>query len=114
MGLEDVIKYCLTPVPYCLGTADGYLAVTPKAIGFEHVTKEVNDAPLPPPDVTLIVVDGNALFYCLRELPNNFKEISYKVFDIMPKSSDIIFSTDMYRKHIKALEREREEDAVRS
>ena len=41
-------------------------------------------------------------------IPNNFREISYKVFDIMPKSSDIIFSTDMYRKHsIKALERER-------
>ncbi len=108
VGLEDIMKYSLTPVPYSLGTADGYLAITPKAKGFHYLTKEVNDATIPPPDVTVLIVDGNALFYCMRELPNNFKEICYKVFDTLPKSSDIIFSTDMYNENsIKALERQR-------
>ena len=105
VGLENVMKYCLTPVPYSIGTADRYLAVTPKAKGFHHMVKEVNDATIPPPDVTLVIVDGNAMFYCMREIPSNFKEISHKVFDIMPKLSDILFSTDMYKENsIKALE----------
>ena len=63
VGLEDVMKYCLTPVPYSIGTADGYLTVTPKAKGLHHITKEVNDAPIPSPDATLSIEDGNALFY---------------------------------------------------
>ena len=108
VGLEDVMKFCLTPVPYSIGTADGYLTITAKAKCFQYVTKDVNDAPIPAPDVTLLIEDGNALFYYMRELPSTFKDICYKVFDIMPKSADIIFSTDMYHVNsIKTLERKR-------
>ena len=72
--------------------------MTPKAKGLHHINKEVNNAPIPSPDATLSIEDGNALFYSMRELPSNFKEISYKVFDSMLKSSGMaIFSTDMYR-----------------
>ena len=51
--LEDVMKFCLTPVPYSIGTSDGYLTITAKAKSFQYVTKDVNDAPIPAPDVTL-------------------------------------------------------------
>ena len=44
-------------------------------------------------DATL---DGNSSFYYLKEIPGNFSEICNKVVDIMPKSGDIVFSTDIY------------------
>ena len=43
-----------------------------------------------------MVEDGNALFYYMRELPSNFKDISRKVFDLMDKNCNVVFSTDTY------------------
>ena len=108
IDLRNVMKYQLTPIPYCLGTSDGYLAKTNKAKGFHHITKDSEDAIRPPPDVTLLIVDGNSIFHGLTDLPDNFKDISQKIFKAIPCAGDVIFSTDTYNKgSIKAMELEK-------
>uniref|UniRef100_UPI00359026EA uncharacterized protein isoform X1 n=2 Tax=Myxine glutinosa TaxID=7769 RepID=UPI00359026EA len=63
--------------------------------------------PLPRAD-TLIIQDGNALFHTLQDIPGNFQQIAYTIYDAMPKQNDIVFSTDMYKaQSVKGMERER-------
>ena len=62
----------------------------------------------PPNNDTLLVEDGNACLYYLKELPENFRGICHKIFDLITKNADFIFSTDMYHEHsIKSMERSR-------
>jgi hypothetical protein len=56
LDMEGLMKFCLTPVPYCIGTADGFLAKTDKSKSFHHLTKGIMDAPLPNVD-TLTIED---------------------------------------------------------
>ena len=108
VALHEVMKYQLTPVPYCLGTSDGYLNKTNKAAGVKVLTSGIDDSSLPLDDKTLLVVDGNALFHVMTDVPDNFKGISEKVFSMIPGRGDVIFSTDMYSpQSIKASERKR-------
>ena len=95
VNMAEVMKFCLTPVPYCIGTADGYLAKTNKAVGFSFVTKEVMDEQLPTAGV-LTKEDGNALFYYLKVIPNTFKQICAKLYNQTKKYDDVVVSTDMY------------------
>jgi len=105
--LEELMKYPLSHVPYSLGTADGYMAKTNKAKSFAHLVKNVDNAPLPTDD-TLLILDGNALFHSLTQIPENFSLIAHKVFDGLPRNSDCLFSTDMYAEgSVKTQERDR-------
>lgn len=107
VNMAEVMKFCLTPVPYCIGTADGYLAKTNKAVGFSFVTKGVMDEQLPTAGV-LTIEDGNALFYYLKVIPDTFKHICAKLYNQTKKYDDVVVSTDMYSTHsVKALERKR-------
>ena len=107
IDVENLMKYPITPVPYSMGTADGFLAKTDKSKGLHYLLKDTEDVPLPR-DKTMIIQDGNALFHTIQELPGNFKEIAYRIFDAMPKNCDLVFSTDMYKTHsVKRMERER-------
>jgi hypothetical protein len=55
-----------------------------------------------------VIEDGNAAFYYLKDLPPNFRDICARLFDMVVRKSDIIFSTDMYLKNsIKSMERKR-------
>ena len=106
LDLKELMTYPLSPVPYSLATADGCLAKTNKAKGFNFITKDCPDAALPPSNETLTVYDGNACFYYLKDLPTNFSQICSKVFDIMGKTGDVVFSTDQYYPDsIKSMER---------
>ena len=108
MDLRELMTFPLTPVPYCIGTADGFLAKTDKSKGFHHLTKDLEDATVSTESKTLIIEDGNATFYYMKEVPSNFNHISCKVFDMMSKNCDVIFSTDMYKADsVKATERKR-------
>ena len=64
--------------------------------GFRLLTKDVEQETRPPDALTLIVSDGNATFYCLKDLPNNFKQISLTLLEMLDKRSDAVFSTDTY------------------
>jgi hypothetical protein len=108
VDLRELMSYPLTPIPYSIGTADGFMAKTDKAKGVHFLTKDVDDMPEPPKKDTLIIEDGNALFHCVRDIPSNFKEICLKLLHMLPGEADIIFSTDMYRTDsIKSMERKR-------
>ena len=107
LNIAEVMRFCLTLVPYCIGTSDGYLAKTNKAIGFSFVTKEIMDEKLPN-DRVLTTEDENALFYYLHKIPDTFKQICAKLYNQTKKYDDVIISTDMYSKNsVKALERKR-------
>ncbi len=108
LDMKELMTYPLTPVPYSIGTSDGYLAKTDKSKGFTYLTKDREDAVLSDSIPTLTIEDGNASFYCMREIPGNFRMISQKLFDMMPRNSDVLFSTDMYIENsIKSMERKR-------
>ena len=62
LDLKELMTYPLTPVPYCIGTSDGFLAKTDKSKGFHFLTTDVADALEPPNNDTLLVEDGNACF----------------------------------------------------
>lgn len=105
LDMAELMKYCLTPVPYCIGTADNYLAKTNKAQSFTCITKGLSDEQIPSADV-LTIEDGNALFYYMKGIPGNFEEICEKLFSMIGAHGDV--STDMYKPDsIKALERKR-------
>jgi len=106
LDLRELLTYPLTPVPYSIGTADGFMAKTDKSKSFAHLTKGQEDAAQPPTNETLVIIDGNACFYYLKEIPGNFSQICDKVFNIMPRSGDVVFSTDSYVPNsVKAMER---------
>ena len=107
IDMRKVMKYPITPVPYSIGTADGFLAKTDKSQGSHYLLKGIQDMPLPR-DHTLVVQDGNAMFHTLQAIPGNFKQIAHRIYNALPKNCDVIFSTDMYQpQSVKALERER-------
>ncbi len=107
IDIGEVMKFCLTPLPYCIGTADSYLAKTNKANSFTYITKGIQDAPVPSLDV-LTIEDGNALFYYLKSVPDNFTQICEKLYNMTGSRGDVLVSTDTYKKgSVKSLERQR-------
>ena len=108
LNLQEVMKFQLTPVPYCLGTSDGFLNKTNKAAGFNFLVKDLENECYPDPQQTLTIIDGNALFHCITDLPNTFHGVCEKVFSALPSDGDIVFSTDSYHdKSVKSMERRR-------
>ena len=108
LDLNEVMKYQLTPIPYSLGTIDGFLNKTNKAKGVEYLTKNIRDTVSLTNKEKMIIIDGNAAYHTLTDLPHTFGEVCQKIFYTLPKGSDITFSTDMYKAHsIKSIERER-------
>ena len=52
LDLKELMTYPLTPVPFSIGTADGFLAKTDKSKSFQYLTKDCEDAPVPAPEYT--------------------------------------------------------------
>ena len=109
LDLDQIMKFCLTPIPYCLATADGYLAKNEKCKSLTGFTKEVGNEKMPT-DKTLTVEDGNAIFYIMKQIPDTFRTICKKVYETV-STGDVIVSTDMYcSDSIKTMERKRRGD----
>lgn len=53
--IEDLMKYPLTPVPYSLATADGFLTKTDKAKGLHYLIKDIENSVLPLCETTLVI-----------------------------------------------------------
>ena len=107
IDMRKLIKYPLMPVPLSIGTPDGYLLKTDKSKGFNYLTKELDDFTMPSDAKALNVEDGNAIFYCMIEVPTTFKQICEKIYDVsIVGKSDLLFGRDMYKENsIKSLER---------
>ena len=94
--MTELMKYPLTPIPYSIATADGSLMKADKAKGFHYITKGVENESSTPSDSTLVMYDGNAMFDCLNDVPNNFKQIPLRLLEMTNEGFDVVFSTDMY------------------
>ena len=44
IDVDELLKYPLSPVPYSLGTADGFMAKTDKSKGLQFLVTDVDDA----------------------------------------------------------------------
>ena len=87
----------LTPVPLSIGTTDGMLMKTNKTKGMCYLLKNQLSPEKSYENFTLVIEDGSALFYVLKDIPRNFKEICLKLFGMVSsKTCDMIFSIDMY------------------
>ena len=99
------MKYSLTLVLHCLGTQDGFFAKTNKA-NMLHYYLASNTEEVPCPKDALHIMDGNALFHALMDLPPTFGGICLKVRNHMISKKNFIFFTDSYDEDsIKAQER---------
>ena len=105
--LNELIAYQLTPVPYSLGMADGFLTKTDKSKAFHSLKDDIENVDPPTDGTTLTIIDGNAVFHSLAQIPHTFRQISEKFFELLPKG-DVVFGTDSYHEgSIKAMERKR-------
>ena len=87
LNLKELMTYPLTPVPYyCYSRWLSYQGWQGQRI--QPITKDCSNAALPPIPETLIVLDGNACFYLLKDLPANFGQICSKVFDLLGKTGE--------------------------
>ena len=104
--MKLLMSFPLLPVPLSIGTSNGK---TGKAKGMHYLLKDQLLPEKPDENFTLVIEDGNALFYALKYIPRNFKEICFKLFGIVfRKACDIIFSTDMYHPDsVRSIERHR-------
>jgi len=55
VNVDELMKYPSSPLPYRLGTADGYMAKTDNSNGMQFLLKGVNDAPLPDDANTMFI-----------------------------------------------------------
>ncbi|XP_068234228.1 uncharacterized protein [Palaemon carinicauda] len=105
LGLDELMRYSLTPVPLSLGTADGFFNKTNKA-ALLHFFTDDSHGDIPYPKGALHIQDGNTLFHALTNISPTFGEICLQVLDQMVAKKDFIFSTDSYHADsIKAQER---------
>jgi hypothetical protein len=91
--------YQLTPVPYSIGATDNFLVKTDKSSTLHYMTRYIADAHIPNADETLTIIDGNATFHEMQQVSYNFLQIC-DISNMIPHTSDIVFSTDMYREHL--------------
>lgn len=109
LDMKEVLRYPLMPVPSSIGTADGYLMKTDKSKGFHHLTRGVKDVAAPPDQCTMNTEDGNATFYCMKDVLRTFHQIGQKTLDKSTAwKSKVNASTDMYKKDsVKSMGRNR-------
>ena len=53
---------------------------TDKSKLFHKICGSIGDAAIPPVSETVDIIDGNATFHCLQDIPSNFLQICSKVF----------------------------------
>ena len=78
-----------------------------KAKGMRCLLKNQLSPEKPDENFTSVIEDGNGLFYALKDIPRNFKEIYLKLFRMVSsKTCYMIFGTDMYHlDSVKSMER---------
>ena len=111
IDMEKLCTYPLTAVPSVFGTPDGIFCKTNKATAFHHIIKSQEIEEVDPRNTqnALTVIDGNAVFHQLTDVPSTFETIAEKIFKVgVASRSTVIFSTDMYDENsLKSHERRR-------
>ena len=110
------MSFPLTPVPVSIGTNNGMLFKIIKVKGMRYLLKNQLSPEKHNKNFMLVIEDGNTLFYSLKDMPRNFKEICLKLFGMVSsKTFDMIFSTDIYHPDsVKFIESAGEEVEINS
>ena len=114
IDLQKVLEYPLGPVPWSLATADGMPIKTDKAVLMHNLEKEASYSYIAPDKDRdhIHIIDGNALFHTLSQIPETFGEVAHKIFTSLPKVEKLHFLTDNYNDvSIKSIERMRRGDS---
>ena len=107
LDLRELMSFPLTAIPFSIGLPGHFMVKTDKCKLFHKTCDHIEDAAIPSLNETLSIIDGNATYHCLRDIPNNFREICHKIFNMLPKG-DVVSSTDSYFENfIKCMERKR-------
>ena len=106
LDLQKVMEYPLGPVPWSLATADGMPIKTDKAALMTKLEEESSYKYPEKERDHVHVIDGNALFHNLTQIPDTFGELAKDIFKRLPKGKRLHFLTDNYHDmSIKASER---------
>ena len=76
---------------------NNFFAKTDTVKGLHYLRKDVENSQPPTTGNSLVVEDGNAVFYYLKEMPAYFHDICIKIHNGVLSKCDVIFSTDMYK-----------------
>ena len=81
---------------------------TNKAQLLHHLESKVESCSSPEIDLSVYVIDGNAVLQACVHLPETFEDLALQIFVSLPKSKVIHFVTDSYQQHsIKQFEHDR-------
>ena len=80
------MAYPLGPVPWSLAIPAGMPIKTDKSV-LMHRLEDASALRRPRSTIQTHVIDGNALFHRLAQLPDTFGEIAYNIFVSLPKNS---------------------------
>ena len=99
-------------VPWALSTSDGSFLKTNKATLMHRMEKyDIADSRTQIQN-SIYIVDGNAVLQAMVALPETFGDLALKLFNTLPKSTDVHFVTDRYlHNSIKSTERSRRGDS---
>ena len=108
LDLQKVMEYPLGPVPWSLATADGMPIKTDKSALMTKLEEEAAYKHPKKESEHVHVIDGNALFHSLTQIPETFGEVAEQLFKSLPKVKRVHFLTDNYHDvSIKLTERQR-------
>ena len=62
LDMKEMMKYYLTSIPYCIGTADGFLSKTNKSKSSADLVKDVKNGTFSG-EREITIEDGNAHFF---------------------------------------------------
>ena len=85
IDVKELAKYPMTCIPFSVGLLCNFMVNTDKSKLFLMVSEGIDDSAIPPVGETIYIYDGNANYHCLREIPNNSKQICRKIFNSMSK-----------------------------
>lgn len=100
ISMGDLMTYPLTLTPPSVATIDGFFAKTNKAKGMSYLTGK-GDIYTSIHENCALIQDGNSSFY-MSNVPPTMKTISQRIFASLPKSTELIFSTDTYCERLES------------
>ena len=93
------MSYQLGQVPRTLATADGAPVKSNKSKLLHNLEGTVEVSENPVREEKVYIYNGNALLQAMREIPDTFKEVAERVFNLLPKNHTMDFVTDSYHEN---------------
>ena len=106
IDMEKVLQYPLSPVPWALATQDDLPLKTNKSTLLHKLEKKEFLEYESLNYDSVCIVDGNALFHSMTEIPNTYSQLAERLLSYLPNTTCVHFVTDTYKfDSIKSAER---------